>query len=67
MAAVASSTTTNAAHWWWLRKFPLPYVKRFEVPGKALYKCNKLLLLLLKSSYNGDHFIHALDMFDWLQ
>ena len=36
----------DAAHWWWLRRIPFPYVKRFEVPEKAVYKCNKLLLLL---------------------
>jgi len=34
----------DAAHWWWLR-FPL---RNFPlVPRKVLYKCNKLLLLLL--------------------
>jgi len=29
-----------------LKRLALPYVKCFEVPEKALYKCNILLLLL---------------------
>ncbi len=36
--------------WWWLRRFPSFYLcKALWVPRKALYKCNKLLLLLLLS------------------
>ncbi len=38
----------DAAHWWWLRSSPLQ-CKALWVSRKALYKCNKLLLLLLKT------------------
>ncbi len=36
----------DAAHWWWMRRYPLTICKVLWVPRKALYTCNKLLLLL---------------------
>ncbi len=37
----------DAAHWWQTRRFPPLLCKALWVPRKALYKCNKWLLLLL--------------------
>ncbi len=35
----------DAAHWWWMRRFPPLLWKALWVLRKALYKCNKFLLL----------------------
>ncbi len=36
----------DAAHWWWMRRFPPLLCKVLWVSRKALYKCNKLLLII---------------------